>query len=151
MTSSPRCSPAMQPKLLRILFRGVCVYQCWRNPEEFLPRTERVEAPFLSSSQSPCPQIQSLPEPPLHVCQLAASTLSQNTLWLLVLCSHPVVSHVLLLIVLSSLAGTLEGPGLGLATFRKCPLASTPPLDGLRSPSLELPCCPAQNSSPTSP
>ena len=87
--------------------------------------TEIVEATFLDSSQNPFPQIQSLPEPPLHCCQLPASMLSRSIFRLPVLCSDPVVSWVLPWIVLSSLSRTLYGPSISLTTFRR-PLGLSP-------------------------
>lgn len=64
--------------------RRMCVYKFWQNPEEF-SGPERIEAPFLYSplilyfNQSPTPQIQSLPGPPLHFCQIPASRFSHNS------------------------------------------------------------------------
>lgn len=58
--------------------RCMCVYKFWQNPEEFFG-PERIEAPFLYSTQSPTPQIQSLPGPPFHFCQIPASRFSHNS------------------------------------------------------------------------
>lgn len=58
--------------------RWMCVYKFWQNPEEFFG-PERIEVPFFYSTQSPTPQIQSLPGPPLHFCQIPASMFSHNS------------------------------------------------------------------------